>query len=626
MTWRDLAVIPYCGPPPSPDSLPAIWNLDPVLIACLVAFAGLYTLGDSRNRRAEFPFSAGERLAFYAGWLIAALALVSPLCPLSVSLFAARVGQHMILTLVAAPLVAAGGPLQVIAAAFGATSWVRRWMRPAPLSAAALFAVLLWFWHAPSPYAGTFDSTFAYWTMHLTVIGSALWLWFGLLDRRGTTLMHRVAAGVVSTVQMGFLGALITLAPRPLYAPHALTTTAWGLNSASGPTARWRDHVGSRLCDLSRCRDADAVAGSVRAEPARGRARLMNRDDASREAEIARSRRQPALSILAALLAEPAGAATPLSYLRGFGAKAYPVTALTWGLIIISIIVIVVCTALVVIGAWRRRARGVGDAVERVPVERGPNGASWISIGVGISFVVLVASLVWTVIVLAAVNGPPHPAQVAIEVTGEQWWWKARYLSEDPSRIFTTANEIHIPTGEPIQVKLIGGDVIHSFWVPALTGKTDTIPGQANEMWFEADQAGRYRGQCTEFCGWQHAHMALFVVAEPRAVFDAWWDAQLQPAPAATSPAVEKGERSFAFHCGACHSVRGTEAGGTVAPDLTHLMSRSTIAAGMLSNTPAYLSGWIANPQDIKPGTRMPDLYLSGPELQDIRTFLATLK
>ncbi|HEY1433101.1 MAG TPA: hypothetical protein VGF39_15955, partial [Stellaceae bacterium] len=195
-----------------------------------------------------------------------------------------------------------------------------------------------------------------------------------------------------------------------------------------------------------------------------------------------------------------AKASTPLSYLRGFGDKAYPVTALTWGLLVISILVVVICTALVVIGVWRRRVPGVGDAVQRVPVERGPLGLNWISVGVGISFVVLVGSLVWTVIVLAAVNGPPLPPAVAIEVTGEQWWWKARYLNEDASHIFTTANEIHIPAGEPVQVKVIGGDVIHSFWVPALSGKTDTIPGQTNEMWFEADRAGRYRGQCTEFC------------------------------------------------------------------------------------------------------------------------------
>ena len=179
-------------------------NLDPVLITCLVAFAGLYALGDNRLGRAGFALGVGKRVAFYAGWLVAALALVSPLCPLSVSLFAARAGQHMILTLVAAPFVAAGGALEAIAVACGVTLRARRWMRPAPLSAAAVFAVLLWFWHAPGPYAATFDSTLAYWTMHVTVIGSALWLWYGLLDGRGTTLMHRVPAGVVSTIQMSF--------------------------------------------------------------------------------------------------------------------------------------------------------------------------------------------------------------------------------------------------------------------------------------------------------------------------------------------------------------------------------------------------------------------------------------
>jgi cytochrome c oxidase subunit 2 len=230
------------------------------------------------------------------------------------------------------------------------------------------------------------------------------------------------------------------------------------------------------------------------------------------------------------------------------------------------------------------------------------------------------------VIVLAAVNGPPRPAKVTIEVTGQQWWWKARYLSDDASQVFTTANEIHIPAGEPVRIKLIGGDVIHSFWVPPLSGKTDTIPGQVNETWLEAAKPGRYRGQCTEFCGWQHAHMALYVIAEPRPDFDNWRNAQLQPAAAPTTPEVTRGEHLFVFHCGACHMVRGTQAGGSVAPDLTHLMSRGTIAAGTLPNTIGDLSGWIANPQGIKPGARMPDLFLSGPELQDIRSFLLTLK
>lgn len=350
----------------------------------------------------------------------------------------------------------------------------------------------------------------------------------------------------------------------------------------------------------------------------------MNPEDPGK-ALIAGRHCQPALGSLAATWAVPTDLAIPLSYLHGFGAKAYPVTALTWGLLVISVIVTIVCTALVVIGVWRRRVTEVGDAVERIPVERGPAGLRWITMGVGISSVALLGSLIWTVIVLADVSRPSSAPQMTLEVTGQQWWWKGRYLSADPSRVLTTANEFHIPTGEPVRVKLIGADVIHSFWVPALTGKTDTIPGQTNQTWLEASRPGIYRGQCTEFCGWQHAHMAFFVIAEPRAVFDFWLEGQLQPAPSPALPEVARGERLFVFHCGACHAVRGTEAGGTVAPDLTHLMSRSTIAAGTLPNNPGNLSGWIANPQTIKPGTQMPTLYLSGPDLQDIRTFLATL-
>ncbi|HEY5210044.1 MAG TPA: cytochrome c oxidase subunit II [Stellaceae bacterium] len=317
-------------------------------------------------------------------------------------------------------------------------------------------------------------------------------------------------------------------------------------------------------------------------------------------------------------------ATTPLSFLQGFGIKAYPVTALTWGLLIISIVVCVIITLLVLIGIWRRRATGAW-AADVTPV-RGASGMSWIVIGVGISSIALAVTLVWTVVVLAAINAPPTKPGLTIEVTGQQWWWKARYLSDDSSRILTTANEFHIPTGVPVRVRLIGADVIHSFWVPALAGKTDTIPGQTNITWIEANIPGRYEGQCTEYCGLQHGHMQFYIVAQSPAEFRAWWDAQLQPAAPPASPAIKEGERQFVFHCGACHTVRGTSAGGAVAPDLTHLMSRQTIAAGTLPNNIATLSGWIANPQSLKPGTLMPTLYLSGPELTDIRSFLETLK
>ena len=145
-------------------------------------------------------------------------------------------------------------------------------------------------------------------------------------------------------------------------------------------------------------------------------------------------------------------------------------------------------------------------------------------------------------------------------------------------------------------------------------------------MWLEATKPGRYRGQCTEYCGHQHAHMAVFAIAQPPDQFKAWYQAQLRPAPAPNSGKAIAGERLFVYRCGSCHTVRGTGAGGTVAPDLTHLMSRRTIAAGTLPNTIGSLSGWIANPQAIKPGNRMPVLYLSGPDLETLRSFLITLK
>ena len=170
-----------------------------------------------------------RKAAFYGGWLIAALALISPLCPLSVSLFSARVAQHMMLILLAAPLVVAGRSASALAAAFGVAAPCARWTRATPLGAAVVFALLLWFWHAPAPYAMTFTSTFVYWSMHLSVFGAALCLWHGLLEGQGASVIAKLASGLLSSAQMGFLGALITLAPRAVYAPHALTTAAWGL-------------------------------------------------------------------------------------------------------------------------------------------------------------------------------------------------------------------------------------------------------------------------------------------------------------------------------------------------------------------------------------------------------------
>lgn len=336
---------------------------------------------------------------------------------------------------------------------------------------------------------------------------------------------------------------------------------------------------------------------------------------------------QSAVCAAAGLFVAPAYAATPLNYLVGYGNKTYPVVHLTWGLLIISIAVVVIITVLVVFGTLLRRAPRGELAIESVPIEHREGGLQWMALGIGITSVILFAFLIWTMAVLADISSPPaHSSPLTIEITGQQWWWKARYLNTDPSKILTTANEFHIPVGRPIRIRLIGADVIHNFWVPALTGKMQTVPGQINETWLEAQRPGRYRGQCTEYCGQQHAHMAFFVTAESPDRFETWLNQQLQDAPAATSPEIQTGEHLFEQHCGLCHSVRGTLASGMMAPDLTHLMSRETLAAGTLTNTPGNLSGWVANPQTIKPGNYMPNLFLSGPELTAITTFLRTLK
>jgi cytochrome c oxidase subunit II len=221
-----------------------------------------------------------------------------------------------------------------------------------------------------------------------------------------------------------------------------------------------------------------------------------------------------------------------------------------------------------------------------------------------------------------------HPQQaLTIDLVGHQWWWEAQYVDPDPSKRVVTANEMHVPVGVPVQFKLSSTDVIHSFWAPSLNGKRDLIPGYTSSYWFTADTAGTYRGQCAEFCGLQHAKMAFYIVAEPRPQFLAWLAAaSAQPDPP-TDPTLVYGQRVFmSAGCSVCHSIAGTEARSTVGPNLTHFKSRSTIAAGTLANNRANLTRWIANPQAIKPGVRMPPSPLSPVQLNALVSYLETMK
>ncbi len=306
---------------------------------------------------------------------------------------------------------------------------------------------------------------------------------------------------------------------------------------------------------------------------------------------------------------------SPLSVLNPMGPAAAEISPLLWGLLWVSVVVAALIAGAVVGGVIARRSRGHDrDQGGRGQLARRASSGSLSRPAFPPS--ILIGFTGWTLVTMAQ-SAPHTPPALTIDVSARQWWWSFGYDAAGAAG-FVTANEIHIPVGRPVRFLLTSPDVIHSFWVPALGGKTDVIPGRTNETWLEADKPGIYRGQCAEYCGVEHAEMALLVVAEPEADFEAWRARQAVPASAT-------GAEVFVAQCGECHTVRGTPAAGTKGPDLTHLMSRSTIAAGMLANTIGNLGGWVVNPQGLKPGAKMPNVNLSGPDLQAVLTYLETL-
>lgn len=312
----------------------------------------------------------------------------------------------------------------------------------------------------------------------------------------------------------------------------------------------------------------------------------------------------------------------PLNYfLHAAGPAAAPTMRLGWLMAGVSVTVTVVIAGLLIAAIARKRPTAASDSLN---AESG--GMRWIYIGTGVSSMALLAMLVYIFITLEAVATPATHPQLTISVTAYDWWWKVDYADDpNPARNFSTANEIHIPVGEPVKIALKSADVVHAFWVPRLAGKTQTIPGQTNEQWIQADQAGIYRGQCSQFCGAQHAHMAFEVVAQSPADFNAWRDAQGKTAVSATDSSVAAGRHLFAERCAGCHTIRGTDADGRQAPDLTHLNSRRLIAAGVLINTPDHLLDWIQHAQSIKPESLMPSIALNTGEAAALSAYLATL-
>jgi len=300
------------------------------------------------------------------------------------------------------------------------------------------------------------------------------------------------------------------------------------------------------------------------------------------------------------------------------GPLAEHIARLFWIFVGISAVVYTLVIAFLVY-ALRRRGR------EEAPRDTA-NALRVIGVAVGITTMVLLGLGVADFLAGRALWRPPGDA-MRVRITAHQWWWEIEYLAGVPADRVRTANELHIPVDRPVALELISDDVIHSFWVPSLNGKRDLIPGYTNNLQLIASRPGVYRGECAEFCGFQHAHMSITVHASNADEFARWQDAQRQPAPAPADAALARGRDVFMKStCPQCHTVQGTDAAATLGPDLTHVGSRQRIAAGTLAMSPANLAAWIRNPQSFKPGTRMPPAPLSGDDLGALSNWLVSLQ
>jgi cytochrome c oxidase subunit 2 len=308
-----------------------------------------------------------------------------------------------------------------------------------------------------------------------------------------------------------------------------------------------------------------------------------------------------------------AGCGSRQSTLDPEGPAASKIAELWWVMLAAATVIFGVVLALLLLGLLRRRARG----------ERG---ATWLVVlgGAAVPAVILVTLFVLMLGTLPATSpaSGSTATTMTIDVTARQWFWDIEYRD----RGVRSANELHIPVGERVRVRLHSADVIHSFWVPQLNRKADAIPGTTSLLDLEADDEGVYRGQCAEFCGLQHANMSFSVVASSRDEFEQWLGAQAQPPPQATGRLKQGQLVLLGSACVYCHTIAGTNASGRVGPDLTHFGGRRTIGAGLLPNTRGNLGGWILDPQHLKPGNKMPGTDLSGEELQSLIDYLESLK
>jgi cytochrome c oxidase subunit II len=325
--------------------------------------------------------------------------------------------------------------------------------------------------------------------------------------------------------------------------------------------------------------------------------------------------RRVATAVVVTMGLTACGSDTP-SMLDPKGDEADKIARTWWIMFGLAIGVYVLVATFIVIAVLR------GRRTERGRPSRLTDGSFvWFG-GIVMPVVVLLVIAVLTVTTTAALRKPSRSA-LHVQIVGHDWWWDVRY----PGTSIRVANEFHLPVGTPIEIRLTSADVIHSFWVPQIGGKVDLIPGQPNEFRFTITKPGLYRGQCAEYCGLQHANMALYVHADPPGLYERWVAAHRDPPSEPASELAAQGAMAFqAQACAGCHTVRGTQAQGTRGPNLTDFGSRRSIGAGTIANTPSRLARWMVNAQQFKPGAHMPPISLSSGDVDAIVAYLESLK
>ena len=349
----------------------------------------------------------------------------------------------------------------------------------------------------------------------------------------------------------------------------------------------------------------------------------------NRRSPLHKSGKAAALIVVGCALVAGCTEADQMSILNPSGPAAASISTIWWVMFWVAAVIFVVVIGLllfVTIRATRRQAEHpAAPHLSTTPVPRS------MSLMIAIGGIVVPAVVLAVLMVTSVSSGLSLAAdadnELVVDVVGHEWWWEVRYTDPETGEEIVTANEVHIPVGEPITFRLESADVIHSFWVPELGGKIDMIPGATNLLELQADEPGTYRGICAEYCGIQHANMAVLVIAEEPGEFDEWLAAQAEPADGPTTEELQRGERAFlGAQCVYCHTIDGRAESAELGPDLTHFGSRQTIGSAMIENNRGNLAGWIMDPQGIKPGNHMPATNLDEQQLQDLLDYLESLQ